>query len=572
MQYYSDWGLRIAHGQWTDHKAFYGLPGYAYLLGLFYAAMGFDPFPVALVQAILFAATATMIFTLATQAANSGLAPGSREAKVAGWLAALGWMFFVPAETFATILMPTLWGVAGFWFCLLVVTSRRTLRPVHWLALGIFVGLLATVAATAFALLPIVVAGIVQHARRVATPGPPGHGRLIVKNVLLCLAGCILGIAPAWLHNHLLARDSVTLSSHGGINLWIGNNPGATGYPKMPPGIRSTQNGSMKDSIAVAERANPGRELSRGEVSAYWSGKARDYALSHPVEWLRLAARKLFNFWNAYQYDDVTTIARLRATGVTWPGLSFGVVGCLGLAGLLAGGWKSRTRLFISATILLHMLALLPAFVTERYRLVAVPGLLVLGAWWILDLYQRLARGEFLRAAGPAVIGMAAAYFVSTPQTDASLWSLDFYETGIRETQLGNLDRAQQALEMALRYAPAAPDIQFALGNLCLQRNDRTGAKEYYRRALDLNPRHDGVLNNLGVLALEEKRWDLAERFFVISLQTEPDDAKTFYLLARARFGRGDREGAMRAVDEALRRRPAQREFIELREQIGAAR
>jgi Tfp pilus assembly protein PilF len=80
------------------------------------------------------------------------------------------------------------------------------------------------------------------------------------------------------------------------------------------------------------------------------------------------------------------------------------------------------------------------------------------------------------------------------------------------------------------------------------------------------------VLNNLGVLALEEKRWDLAERFFVISLRTEPDDPKTFYLLARARFGRGDREGAMRAVDEALRRRPAQREFIELREQIGAAR
>jgi Tfp pilus assembly protein PilF len=327
----------------------------------------------------------------------------------------------------------------------------------------------------------------------------------------------------------------------------------------------------MKDSIAVAERAT-GRALSRGEVSAYWSSQARDYALSHPGEWLRLAARKLFNFWNAYQYDDVTTIARLRATGVTWPGLSFGVVGCFGLAGLLSGGWKSPVRLFISATILLHMLALLPAFVTERYRLVAVPGLLVLGAWWILDLYRRLARRELLRAAAPAVVGMAAAFFVSTPQTDASLWSLDFYETGIRETQLGNLDRAQQALETALRYAPAAPDIQFALGNVCLQRNDRNGAKEYYRRALDLNPRHDGVLNNLGVLALEEKRWDLAERFFVISLRTEPDDPKTFYLLARARFGRGDREGAMRAVDEALRRRPAQREFIELREQIGAAR
>ncbi|MES2568861.1 MAG: hypothetical protein V4710_02260 [Verrucomicrobiota bacterium] len=32
MQFYSDWGRRIANGQWTDGKAFYGLPGYAYLL------------------------------------------------------------------------------------------------------------------------------------------------------------------------------------------------------------------------------------------------------------------------------------------------------------------------------------------------------------------------------------------------------------------------------------------------------------------------------------------------------------------------------------------------------------
>jgi cytochrome c-type biogenesis protein CcmH/NrfG len=60
----------------------------------------------------------------------------------------------------------------------------------------------------------------------------------------------------------------------------------------------------------------------------------------------------------------------------------------------------------------------------------------------------------------------------------------------------------------------------------------------------------------------------VAERFFLRALATEPGDAKTFYLLARARYGGGDREGAMRAVNEALRLRPGQREFVELAEQM----
>jgi Tfp pilus assembly protein PilF len=76
------------------------------------------------------------------------------------------------------------------------------------------------------------------------------------------------------------------------------------------------------------------------------------------------------------------------------------------------------------------------------------------------------------------------------------------------------------------------------------------------------------VLNNLGVLAMEENRWPVAENFFLKSLETEPDDPKTFYLLARVRLARGDRAGARAAVNEALRRRPAQREFLDLQAEI----
>src|SRR4029079_7074606 len=99
MQYYSNWGLRIAHGQYTDHLAFYGLPGYAYLLGAFYSVLGFDPFTVALAQAFVFAGIATIIFKLARRVTCSNYPNSPVLATAAGWFAASGWMFFVPAET-----------------------------------------------------------------------------------------------------------------------------------------------------------------------------------------------------------------------------------------------------------------------------------------------------------------------------------------------------------------------------------------------------------------------------------------------------------------------------------------
>src|SRR5882724_848388 len=68
MKFYSDWALRIAHGQWTDHQAFYGLPGYAYCLALIFTVVrGFDPFVVGLLQALLDAGISLLLWKIARE-------------------------------------------------------------------------------------------------------------------------------------------------------------------------------------------------------------------------------------------------------------------------------------------------------------------------------------------------------------------------------------------------------------------------------------------------------------------------------------------------------------------------
>nr|MDQ3621893.1 tetratricopeptide repeat protein [Verrucomicrobiota bacterium] len=311
--------------------------------------------------------------------------------------------------------------------------------------------------------------------------------------------------------------------------------------------------------------------LQRAEVSQYWSGKAKQHIADNPEQWLRLIGTKLANFWNAFQYDDLSIIKQLRDQGVVPPGLHFGIVAALGLAGLLPAAWLFASSRWITGAVLLHMAALMPVFVTERYRLAAVPGLLLLAAFGLWFLWENVYRRNWKRVTLSVLLTGAAAWWVSTPRLEPALWSLEHYRAGVRATEAGDLDRAQGNLQTAFAYVPDNADINFALGNLWLKRDDRPRAKFYYRRALQLNPAHGSALNNAGVLAMDEKMWSLAERFFSASVDAEPDSAKTYYLLARVRYEKQDFPGARAAITQALALQPEQSSFIELRDQLDAA-
>jgi hypothetical protein len=126
MKFYHEWAVRILHGQFSDGHAFYGLPGYAYLLAGLYRVLGTD-FPVnwmviGVLQSVGEALTAVLIFRIARiicsyerKEAILYAAP-PRSATVAAALASLAYVLFVPAQTFSIILMPTASGL-----CVLVV-------------------------------------------------------------------------------------------------------------------------------------------------------------------------------------------------------------------------------------------------------------------------------------------------------------------------------------------------------------------------------------------------------------------------------------------------------------------
>lgn len=578
MHFYNDWAQRILAGGFTDHLAFYGLPLYAYLLSLFYKLFGYNPFIPELIQALLDSGTAVLIYRITVRLLsqqNHSPPLSVRIVCVAGATAGMAWALFVPAAAYSVILMPTVWLIFVFWFVVWrVIRADKVPAAMEFFLLGLLIGVTAMGVATILFLLPLLLATSFRTS-------PQGPARRIPLSILLLACGVIAGTSPCWIHNYFVARDPVFLSAHGGINFWIGNNPEANGYPRFPPGLRAGQAAMLQDSITAAESA-AGHPLKRAEVSQFWSAKARLYIASHPTDWFILGPVKLRNFWSAFRYDDLSIVTSLREHRVIWPGLEFGIVAAFGIAGMFVAWRRSLAGRWVIAAIFLHMAALLPVFVTERYRLPIVPGLLICAAFGLTLLWQALAQRRYWQAVSYLSALALAAVAVSWPQKNPSLWALDFYNSGIQSLELGReaLDHGQGCdaaadfaladakLSRAFGYVPENAELNFALGELRQVEGKIPEAKSFYATTLQIDPQHERAFTNLGLLALEEQRYGLAESFFRHSIEVDPRNAKTHFLIAKALLAKGERDSARGEVEMAIALHPDQPEFKNLRGEI----
>jgi tetratricopeptide (TPR) repeat protein len=563
MAFYNDWARRILAGRGGELLAFYGLPGYAYGLAALYYLFGYNPFIPALIQACANAGTGALLYNISVRLFAANEANPAR-GPVIGVLAAAGWAFFQPAQAYGAVLMPTILSVLAFWFVVWQIIARDSLPSfIFFLLLGIFIGINATAVATILFLLPLVIAACFCKWQAAGSPRQFWITRLLCPAALFF--GVIMGTAPCWIHNYVYARDPVIFSAHSGVNFWIGNNPIATGYPRFPAGLRAGQESMLHDSIKAAEQAAR-HPLKRSEVSAYWSRQARDYIQNHFTDWVRLLGTKVANFWSAFQYDDLSVITTLREEGVIFPGIRFGLVAALALAAGIFAILETPAVLWIAGAIILHLCALLPVFVTERYRLAAVPGLLIFaafGLWWFA---HHLRQPRLVTAFALALV--VAVAMVARPVTERSLWSLDAYNSGILALDINRYDIAEEKLAAAYSYSPDNAEVNFALGNLRMAQQNKPEAKNYYLKAIILNPNHEGAFNNLGVLALEEERWRLAQYFLRQALRQNSGEATTHFLLAKSLMGERDRAGARAEVETAIALNPEQPEFRALREQL----
>lgn len=213
----------------------------------------------------------------------------------------------------------------------------------------------------------------------------------------------------------------------------------------------------------------------------------------------------------------------------------------------------------------LRVVALDPACVPaykrlgERYRELGNPqaALKMLQRAWTLDPTDRdvsLSVGRTLAELGHAT---DAADHFSLLAREHPAWAEVHHARGRLAYQLGRLEEAQESFEAAARLAPCDPEALFNLASLLQERGNLEAAKANYQALVAIAPQDAHARHNLACCLLALVELGAAEAEFKAALALKPQWARTWYLLAHTldQLGRG--ASAIEALEECLRREPA---------------
>jgi tetratricopeptide (TPR) repeat protein len=583
---YDAWGHRIAAGDVIGRDVFYQAPLYAYFLGAIYACGG-NLLAVRVCQAIVGAGACVLLARAGERLFGRG----------AGLAAGLMLALYAPAIFFDGLIQKSVLDVLLLSLLLalladLMVNATSSARPPvlrswRWLSVGAVVGALTLTRENALILAPVLLAWIWW--------GLQGSRTARAWASAWVVTGVFAVLLPVGVRNLVVGGEFHLTTAQSGPNFFIGNQAHADGtYVPLRPG-RGSPEYEQADAAELASRA-AGRQLSAGEVSRYWTGRALDDIRSHPVDWMRLEARKFRLLWNDAEildtesqgsHEDYSPVLFLLAHVAR-----FGVLVPLACLGLWIS-WDDRRRLWLLyAMTAAYSVSVLAFYVVARYRLPIVPILMMLAA---LAVVRSRAFVVTLKPAG-AIAGLAALAVVTLwsniPAASADAMRAASYQnlgTALQEggrldeaveafhhalalepdyapahnslgsvlRQQGHHDEAIAELETALRLQPAFDDARFNLANARADRGDWDSAIAEYEALLRRRPDAVDVQSNLGIALAGANRPGEAVEHFRAAAALAPQDAKAHYNLGHALLMRGDSSEAVEHLARALQINPS---------------
>jgi Flp pilus assembly protein TadD len=297
------------------------------------------------------------------------------------------------------------------------------------------------------------------------------------------LAGLfLLPIVPVTLRNAAVSGEFVPIQAHDGLNLYIGNNPEATGTCYVRPGP------AFDDLVN-----RPGRAGSTTQSAArrYFQAAVVRFVVQQPLQAGRLLVRKALLTWNAADIPSGPDLPLLQALTAFMrvPLLRFGFVAPLALAGWAVAYRRRRLVPFLWMPV--FATAALALLVTSgRYRLMMMPALIggaalaVEGLW---RAWQRDDQRTWMLAVVLSLAGLVVAYAVpipALPTAEAEAVVL-LAEAAWRAR---DVRQAEHFARYGLEAHPEDAALHHLLGNVLLEQGKTAAAVAALQRALQSEP------------------------------------------------------------------------------------
>ena len=482
--------LRLGH--WPEPGAFFQPPAYPFFLAMVYAVFGESYTWARLVQAVLGSFSCVVVYALGCHL------HGRRTGLIAGLITAgYGPLIFFDLDLLAPVLI-VFWSCLGLW--LLLISARRE-NPLFLLAAGLCLG-------AATACWPIIglacgltMALMLWSGRR--------NPKQATSGVLVLALGVIIPLLPSLVHN-LGHGQRVLVSTNGGINFYIGNNPHWQESVALRPGY------PWETIVNLPYRLHGPAQVEKVGSSKLFTRESLHFIRSQPGQYLRNQLVKLYQIGYGYEimrntdlyfFKQYSPVLDRLLFSRPWLKFPFGLLLPLAVIGIVLSLTRlNREHHFLLAYLLAVAAGLLFFFVTARYRVVLVPLLAIYGALGAGEMagMMRRSRGQGLALLlAVALLGLFC---------NLDIFNQEQRVTGpIHRAQapftLGRValeeGRAQEALpwlEESLRIDPDYPDAWVDLGRAKHALGDSSGAIQAMLQAASVAPDYPLPYYNLGLL------------------------------------------------------------------------
>lgn len=549
-QEYDRWAREIAAGNWLGTEVFFQAPLYPYLLAVVYAVLGHRLDAVYLLQIGFAVAGIYALYRAGREMGGEGVGLAA-----AGLAALYGPFLFYDVQLLKESLAVT---TVSFLLWALAAARNRGALPV-WFAAGVLLGVLALLRENALLVVPLLLPLAFW-----GSAGASRRSRLAAAGLLLL--GTVLPLVPVAARNAWVGGSPLPTTYQGGVNFYIGNNEHADGtYRPLVPG-KQVPALERREPVRLAEQ-ELGRPLSSAEVSRFWTGKALAWARSHPGDFLELQLTKLRLFWSWYEQPDAVDyyFVETLSPALRLPLLEFGGATLLAALGLwfLRGRWRDFAPALLFAAA--WMAATVIFFLFSRYRLPAVPALLLVAALPLAELWA--ARGRERRLA--LGMGILAAWLLPHLAGFAPRLDLVYYNLGRLAEEAGRPDEAAAHYQAVLAANPDDLLSLLNLGSYAARRGNLEAALALFTRAAAIEPRSDDAAANLGSAYLGLGQLEPARRHLDRALELNPKSLPALQSRALVALREGNLEEAKSFNRRLLEVDPRNEAALRLRRRLG---
>lgn len=537
--------VKILQGDFLDEDFSYLSPLYPGFLSVVYGLFGLHNLPVLLFQSFLDAFNCLLLYDLGTRIFD----------RRTGLLASLVYALYGVSIFYSGLVLST--SLILFLLLISVTLMIRGMErsPFSFFWPGLLFGLVLLGRSNAILLAPVFVfwfLGILHRRTR---------ARVAVQGLLFFLLGTMVFTGLSTARNVLSAGRVSPFSAHGGINFFIGNNPEANGGFMSIEGISWRPIQQSKDAVRIAER-EAGRTLEPDEASLYWLKRGLNYLWTEPGDALRLYARKAALFW---RHEEIPlNISYPLCRSFSWvlqlPLFSFGLIAPFGLMGVALARRRDPAVALLQLCVVGYMVSVVAFYVSARYRLPAVPFLVLLGSAALFRIADGFRHRSFRPAFISILIGLLLWIGINLESSHFKLAdpmiALHHYNVGVRYRKMGQEEKAEEELRTSLSLNPGFALTHKQLGELLLSSGNKREAEKHLLAAVRIQPDLTETHLALGSLWQAEGKRERALAHYAQALKIRPDFPEAHNNMGNVLAAEGKWEEALRHYHEALRLRP----------------